>query len=91
MRFSLEILVILWQSGLLGLFVFLFDLLLELWVHLDLWGQQSGHRNKLQVGVSNQLAGQPQERLLKVVVGLGGDVVVLQVLLPGMDGRKWGG
>lgn len=31
--------------------------------------------------VANQLAGQPQERLLKVIVGLGGDIVVLQVLL----------
>lgn len=32
-------------------------------------------------GVANELASQPQEGLLEVVVGLGGDVVVLQVLL----------
>ena len=32
--------------------------------------------------VANKLAGQPQERLLEVVVGLGGDIVVLKVLLP---------
>ena len=31
--------------------------------------------------VADKLASQPQERLLKVVVGLGRDVVVLQVLL----------
>jgi hypothetical protein len=31
--------------------------------------------------VSNKLAGEPQERLLEVVVGLGRDVVVLEVLL----------
>jgi hypothetical protein len=31
--------------------------------------------------VANELACQPQERLLEVVVGLGGDVVVLKVLL----------
>jgi hypothetical protein len=31
--------------------------------------------------VANELACQPKERLLKVVVGLGGDVVVLKVLL----------
>lgn len=31
--------------------------------------------------VANKLAGQPQEWLLEVVVGLGGDVVVLEVLL----------
>jgi hypothetical protein len=31
--------------------------------------------------VANEFACQPQERLLEVVVGLGGDVVVLKVLL----------
>jgi hypothetical protein len=31
--------------------------------------------------VTNKLACQPKERLLKVVVGLGGDVVVLEILL----------
>lgn len=31
--------------------------------------------------VSDELSGEPQEGLLKVVVGLGGDVVVLEVLL----------
>ena len=34
-----------------------------------------------QSGVANQLASQPQEGLLKVIIGLGRDVVVLQVLL----------
>jgi hypothetical protein len=34
-----------------------------------------------ETGVANELASQPQEGLLEVVVGLGGDVVVLQVLL----------
>lgn len=32
--------------------------------------------------VSNKLACQPEERLLKVIIGLGRDVVVLKVLLP---------
>ena len=31
--------------------------------------------------VANKLASQPQEWLLEVVVGLGGDIVVLKVLL----------
>ena len=31
--------------------------------------------------VANKLTCQPQERLLKVVIGLGGNVVVLEVLL----------
>ena len=48
----------------------------------DLWGHKSRHGNELQVGVTNQLASQPQEGLLKVVVGLSGDIVVLEVLLP---------
>jgi hypothetical protein len=34
-----------------------------------------------QLGVADQLASEPQEGLLEVVVGLGGDVVVLEVLL----------
>jgi len=34
-----------------------------------------------QSGVANKLPCQPQERLLKVVVGLSGDIVVLEVLL----------
>lgn len=40
------------------------------------------HRRKThQGGVADQLAGEPQEGLLEVVVGLGRDIVVLQVLL----------
>lgn len=34
-----------------------------------------------QLRVADKLASQPQERLLEVVVGLGRDIVVLQVLL----------
>ena len=35
-----------------------------------------------QSGVADKLAGEPEERLLEVVVGLGRDVVVLEVLFP---------
>jgi hypothetical protein len=31
--------------------------------------------------VANKLACQPEERLLEVIIGLGGDVVVLKILL----------
>ena len=31
--------------------------------------------------IANKLSGQPQEGLLEVIVGLGGDVVVLQIFL----------
>jgi len=44
------------------------------------WGKGGGG-NKFKSGVSDQLAGQPEEGLLEVVVGLGGDIVVLEVLL----------
>ena len=43
--------------------------------------RRSKGRGTHQGGVANKLACQPEERLLKVVVGLGRDVVVLQVLL----------
>ena len=49
-------------------------------VDLDFGGSQGRGRNKVQVGVADQLAGQPEEGLLKVVVALCRDVVVLQVL-----------
>jgi hypothetical protein len=74
----LQVFVILGQSSFCGLLEILFDLLLPGGVHDNLWGQQGGHGNKFQVGVSNQLAGQPQERFFKVVVTLGTDVVVLK-------------
>ena len=44
-------------------------------------GSQGRHGHKVQIGLSTQLACQPKEGLLKVVVALGTDVVVLQVLL----------
>lgn len=37
--------------------------------------------NTHQLRVANQFPGEPQEGLLEVVVGLGGDIVVLEVLL----------
>lgn len=48
------------------------------------WGS-----NKLEGGVTNELPGQPQEGLLKVVVGLGGDVVILEIFLA-MEGDSLG-
>ena len=57
---------------------YLLDLLL---VHGDLRRAQGGHGHKVQVRLATQLSRQPQERLLEVVVALGADVVVLQVLL----------
>lgn len=51
-------------------------------IDLDLWRGQGRGGDKFEVGIARELAGQPQERLLEVVVGLGRNVIVLQVLLP---------
>ena len=49
----------------------------ELGVHGDFRRLEGRHLHKLDLWVSTQLTGQPQERLLKVVVALGTDVIVL--------------
>ncbi len=64
----LEVFVVFRERGVLGLVVLLLHLHLPLGVHLDLWREESRHGDKLQVGVSDQLAGQPEEGLLEVVV-----------------------
>lgn len=64
-----------------GLVHLLAVLLQELLVDLGSRGSQSGSSNELKLRISDKLAGEPEERLLEVVVGLGRDVVVLEVLL----------
>lgn len=64
-----------------GLLEILLHGLHDLGVDGGLGGSQGGGGDKLQRGVSGELSSQPQEGLLKVVVGLGGNVVVLEVLL----------
>jgi hypothetical protein len=44
-------------------------------------GSKSGGSDELEGGVADELASEPEEGLLKVVVGLGRDIVVLEVLL----------
>jgi len=56
-------------------------LLHQMLVNGDLSRGQSGSSDKLQGGVSNKFPCQPQEGLLEVVVRLGRDFEVLQVLL----------
>lgn len=50
-------------------------------IDLHLRRSKGGSSNEFQRGVADQLPGKPQEGLLEVIVGLGGDVVVLEVLL----------
>lgn len=47
----------------------------------DLGWCKSWSGNKFQCSVSDKLSCEPEERLLEVVVGLGRDVVVLEILL----------
>lgn len=65
-------------GGLVHLLAVLFQ---ELLVDLGSGGSQSGSSNELKLRVADKLAGEPEEGLLEVVVGLGGDIVVLEVLL----------
>lgn len=77
---SLQVLVVVvGEDGVLRLDHVLLQLSLPLLVHLDLGWGEGGHGDKLQIGVADQLASQPEEGLLEVVVRLGGDVVVLKV------------
>ena len=56
-------------------------LLHQLRVDLNLRRSQGRRSNELELRVADQLASEPEEGLLEVVVGLGRDIVVLKVLL----------
>jgi len=79
--FCLEVIVLLGKWLLEGLLLVPLELLMELVVNNDLGGLECGGGGELEVGVSDELAGEPEEGLLEVVVALGADVVVLEVLL----------
>lgn len=79
---SLQISIILiWQRHSCSILHFLLVLVKRGLVDRNLWWCQSWSSNEFEGAVSNQLASQPQERLLEVVVGFRRDVVVLEVLL----------
>lgn len=64
-----------------GVCEFLLVLGHNLGVDLDFGGSQSGSGDEFQSLVADKLTSEPQERLLEVVVGLGRDIVVLEILL----------
>jgi len=78
---SSELLVLLGQSLVGGSVDVGLKLLLVGGVDGGLGGSQNMGLNKHQVGVVGQAAEQPDEGLLELVVGLGRDIVILQVLL----------
>jgi len=51
-------------------------------IDLDFWRCERRSSDELEGGVADELTSEPQERLLEVVVRLGGYLEVLQVLLP---------
>ena len=55
---------------------------LLLLIDLDLRLQKERSLDKMAVGVGCEFSANPNERLLKVVVALGRDVIILEVLLP---------
>lgn len=76
-----EVIVVIFRQGLsCGGVDIRFELLLRFVRDLHFGGLQSHRLDKVQGIVTRQLASQPEERLFKVVVRLGGDIVVLQVL-----------
>ena len=70
-----------WDGCLHGGIKLLLVLLHGLIVNVHFGWRQGGASDELQIGVSGETLGQPHEGLLKVVVRLGRDIVVLQVLL----------
>jgi len=78
----LEILVVLRKGHSLRACQFLLILSHKIRVNSNFSGGQSGGRDEVQGGISNEFPCQPQERFLEVVVGLCGDFEILQVLLP---------
>lgn len=61
----------------------------ELGVYGNLRRGQSWGCDKLEGGVADKLPGQPQEGLLEVVVGFGGNVVILEIFLA-VEGNSLG-
>jgi hypothetical protein len=82
MSFYLQVGVILIRQRQLGGVLHLLSVLVEhSLVDLDLGRRKGGGGDELQSLVADEFPGEPEEGLLEVVVGLGGDVVVLEVLL----------
>ena len=76
-----EVFVLLGQRHLGGLLGLGLDLGHVVGVQLEFAGGEQGRLDEHQVGVVGEAAQEPHEGLLELVVALGGDVVVLEVLL----------
>jgi hypothetical protein len=81
MSTRLEVIVLFGEWGSSSLVQFVCVLGHQSLVDLDLRWPEGWSSDELETGVSDQFSGQPQERLFKVVVGLSGNFIVLEVLL----------
>ena len=77
----LEVTVLVGQRHSLGHLELLFVLANLINVQVNFRGRKGRGLDKGRLGITDELAGEPEEGLFKVVVGLGRDVIVLQVLL----------
>mmetsp|Transcript_12107 Transcript_12107/g.20095 ORF Transcript_12107/g.20095 Transcript_12107/m.20095 type:complete len:238 (-) Transcript_12107:71-784(-) len=81
-RLYLQIIIVVlrkWLSGCCSQLLFVASL--GLVIDLKLRRLESRSLNKVKLIVSTELARQPQKRFFKIVVGLGRDIVILEVLL----------
>ena len=77
----LNVFIVIRKLSICSLFHFLFVLCSQSRIHMYLRRCKGWHSNKVEVRIANQLPCEVKERLLKVVVTLGRNIVVLEVLL----------
>lgn len=68
---------------------FLFIGIHQAGVDADLGRGEGGGSDKFQIGIASQFAGQPNEWLLKVIITLGTNIIILEILLA-MEGDTLG-
>lgn len=87
---SLEIIIIIFRQGLCGgLLNFLFVLQLGGFIQLCFRWLQGGRFNKVQLIVATEFLGQPEEGFFKIIIGLGGNIIILQIFFA-MKGNLFG-
>jgi len=76
-----DVLILLWEIDTGSLVGIPLDSRLVFWCNLQLSWLESRHLGELEIALTGELSSDPDEWLLEVVIGLRGDIVVLQVLL----------
>lgn len=76
---SFELFLVLWELDIGSIIPFLVEVLDGGLVHVDLWWSQGDTLGQEEVGVTDKGLQNPEEWLLVLVVGLGRDIIVLEV------------